>query len=172
MATPVWFPTVDWSTGDTPTAAQFDGLLRDNLDHLGTPVSAQASRSTNLSIATSTFTDVTLPSEAWDTDSLHSTSSNTDRFTIPTGLDGIYLVHGIITFAVNSTGARTLTVAKNGAGMQVTTFANAGTAAPVLSGARILRLVAGDYVSIEAWQDSGGNLNVTQAEVTVIKISN
>lgn len=77
-----------------------------------TPPSCQAYNSSNISIPNNDGTVVTLDSERYDTDSMHSTSVNTSRitFTIP----GIYIVTFVCSFAVNVTGDRQALLRKNG----------------------------------------------------------
>ena len=43
-----------------------------------------------------------LNSEDIDSDTFHSTSTNTGRFTIPAGLDGFYLIGGHIMYAASA----------------------------------------------------------------------
>ena len=45
-----------------------------------------------ISVPTSTATALTLTSEEWDTNGFHSTTTNTSRFTIPTGYGGKYAI--------------------------------------------------------------------------------
>lgn len=111
-------------------------------------------------ISNTTFTSLTWDTETIDTDAFHSTVTNTDRITIPAGKGGKYLVHCMIIFAFNATNTRQLEIKKNG----TTVSNNIGGAshsnnAPVFC-TTILDLVAGDYITAEAWQNSGGNLNV------------
>lgn len=56
---------------------------------------AKASNSA-MTVGTGSATVATLPSESWDTHGFHSTVSNTSRMTIPTGLDGKYLITAFI----------------------------------------------------------------------------
>ena len=114
-------------------------------------------------IANNTETALTFDSERYDTDAFHSTSSNTNRITIPTGLGGRYLVGAGIEFAANATGARILLL-KHSSGN-----AMAENCMPVVSAAiscrmscnSIYQMAAGDYAEVTVYQNSGGNLNVT-----------
>lgn len=54
-------------------------------------VGCVAWRNTALSLGNATTTVITLPSESIDTDSFHSTTTNTSRITIPSGKAGKYL---------------------------------------------------------------------------------
>jgi len=74
------------SAGNTIRASDVN-LVRD-------PPACRVYNSANLSIVNTTVTTVTYDSERWDTDTMHSTSSNTSRITFTTA--GLYLVgfHG------------------------------------------------------------------------------
>ena len=78
-------------------------------------VGASAYKSANQSISNNTTTSVTFNTENFDTDGFHDNSTNTSRFTVPTGKGGYYLVNGSITFAANTSGIRSVYVYKNGA---------------------------------------------------------
>jgi hypothetical protein len=49
--------------------------------------------------ATSSWVTLTFNSERFDTDTMHSTSTNTGRLTVPTDGDGLYLITGHVEFA-------------------------------------------------------------------------
>ena len=65
-------------------------------------------------ISHGTSTAVNLDNEDFDTDGFHDTSTNNERFTIPAGLGGTYMISGYAVFEVNSTGQRALDFRKNG----------------------------------------------------------
>ena len=52
----------------------------------------RAYNSGNVAVSATTWTTVTCDSERFDTDTMHSTSSNTGRLTVPTNGDGLYLI--------------------------------------------------------------------------------
>lgn len=121
-------------------------------------------KNANQTVSTATFTAVTFQVEDFDTDAFHSTSTNTSRFTIPTGKGGKYLVSGVLAYSANVTGQRNTVVYKNGSVVNYGTANQAinstvyGSYVPI---SFVLNLVAGDYVEIFAFQTSGGNLDVT-----------
>lgn len=103
------------------------------------------------------FQTLTFDSERFDTDDIHSTSSNTGRLTAKTA--GKYLISGHITWAGNNTGRRILSILLNGATrLADTTLETEST--PVLnqSVATIYELSVDDYVELQAFQSSNGNL--------------
>lgn len=115
------------------------------------------------SIANSTIQAVLWDTENEDTDNYHSTSSNTSRIVIPAGMDGKYLFTANIAFETNVTGIRFVWFVKNGVTAQRYSLASS----PAVSGdvssyciARPFRLVAGDYLEVYVFQNSGGALNI------------
>lgn len=115
------------------------------------------------SIPASTWTALSLDTEAVDSYNGHSTSSNTSRWTCPAGMGGWYTACGIYVAAQNATGNR-------GARLQVNGNPIAGAAAFVLAAGatnatgistptRDVRLTPGDYIEVAGWQGSGGALN-------------
>jgi hypothetical protein len=114
------------------------------------------------SIANATLVTVTYSNEEFDTDGFHSTSSNTDRITIPSGKDGYYLVNWTVNFADNATGYRTSQVLKNGLRIGYGNWTDAISGDPtVTSNSVILNLDAGDYLTIQVAQTSSGSLNLS-----------
>jgi hypothetical protein len=80
-----------------------------------TYVGAAAYRSTNLSVTKNTNTLLTLPSEQYDTNAFHDTTTNTGRFTIPAGKAGKYLLTCSISWASTITEQAWLMLYINGA---------------------------------------------------------
>ena len=111
-------------------------------------------------LTTATITNITFGNEDFDTDGFHSTSSNTDRITIPSGKDGKYLVTFTIVYAPNSTGLRGGFIGKNGSTTYYPVALPTTSATWRASGSIILNLVATDYITLQGYQDSGGNLDV------------
>jgi hypothetical protein len=134
--------------------------------------SCRATRTTVLSFTNNTPAVVTLPTEDIDTNTFHDLVTNNSRLTVPTGLAGNYMVTGNVVWASNATGFRRASLLKNGVAFNVEgTTANAiSGVATRLSFSVLLPLVATDYVEIEAVQNSGGNLDVTNASLQLVKI--
>lgn len=115
-------------------------------------------------IANNTLTALTFTTNTTDVGSIHSTSTNTSRFTVPAsnvGGDGWYLASAQVEFASNTTGIRLIDVYKNGTTRLAyhdnlpCTGGNATALQVTWQGA----LAAGDYIEFRVFQDSGGNLN-------------
>ena len=149
--------------GNILTAAQLNTYVRDNTAWMATDSPAcRAYNSANLAVATSTDTALTLNSERFDNAAIHSTSSNTSRFTVPPGAGGKYICTGSITWASNGSGTyRACFLKVNGSirigQINAAPSASHGSDATVVA---VYALAAADYVEMYAVQDSGGNVNV------------
>jgi hypothetical protein len=116
---------------------------------------------TNYTLANNTETVLTFDSELLDTDGFHSTVTNTGRITIPTGKGGKYFVFAWGQFGNNVTGYRQIQIVVNGQtgtpNRVANTFVASFNAGLTTTGCAIL--AANDYIEVEAYQNSGGNLN-------------
>ena len=124
------------------------------------PPMCRAYSSTTLSLANTTVTAVPLALESYDTDSMHSTVTNTSRITFNTA--GVYSLMGELTFDINATGARDGYILLNGVTRVseicvVNSGASTFTQVPLLA---TYSFAAGDYVEAYAWQNSGGTMNL------------
>jgi hypothetical protein len=157
--------TQTFTAGEKVTSAKLNAATKTPLDFLLNPprVNAYSSATTTVASTTSTATLVTLESESWDTDSMHSTTSNTSRITINTS--GQYLVTFYARFPSNSTGFRMLNLRANAGGLYsqgstISTIILPATNGDVTFVTRTfeLSLVAGDYYELFAQQNSGSSL--------------
>ena len=115
------------------------------------------------SINNNTFTAVLWTSDTYDTDSIHDTSSNTDRFTVPAGKGGKWAISASVLFAGSATGERRIAIYKNGSAANTDQRINGqGTGGLTASVNSVFNLIAGDYLSVYVYQDSGGNLNIDE----------
>lgn len=111
--------------------------------------------STTQNTTQNVYTVINLNSEAFDTDGLHSTSTNTSRLTIPTGKGGYWLVNAMTVIDAGGNDVF-LQVFKNGS--VITGYgqwdnrmaaSNYGGAGYVIAwGSQTYPLVAGDYIEI------------------------
>jgi hypothetical protein len=138
---------VEWATPSTPTAA-------------GTAVYLQTSQT----ISNNTDTFIGWDTESFDTDGYHDNATNNSRFTVPTGKAGKYLFTGTIQFQGNSTGTRTVAIAKNGAtgGSRLAIYEVAPSNATQinLNFSFVANLAVADYLGVYVAQTSGGSLSV------------
>ena len=157
-----WTAPRTWSSGEVDTAALMNAQVRDNMLFLWTAHAARVYRTATQSITSATLTTVLWDGEDFDSDALHSIVTNTSRLTVPAGLAGVWQFYGMVEFAANATGSRTLTLVKNGAtDIATTTIAppSAGVCSIDLQSMAVL--AATDYVEAKVTQTSGGALNVS-----------
>jgi hypothetical protein len=147
------------STGDVLTATNFNNVLT-NIGNYRVPPACAAYHSAAQSIPNATATAVSLNSEYYDTDGMHSTSTNTSRLTIAT--DGIYQITANILFDIGGTGMRDLAIYKNGATQYrgSSTLNITASFFTQLSTATTISLVAGDYVEAFVYHTQGTALNI------------
>lgn len=114
------------------------------------------------SSSNATWTAVAFGGEIWDTDNYHSTSTNTSRFTIPTGKSGKFRISGQVSWAANATGVRLITGYKNGSNWQGATQVYSGQSSDQATIPFVIYMTAnaGDYIEIYAYQNSGGALDI------------
>jgi hypothetical protein len=131
-------------------------------------------RDTNQSLVSATTTTIQFPSEYKDPEAMHSTGTNTQRITIPSGGDGDYLVGYTLEFGANGTGDRIGGFAVNGSnvdwgGMEVPA-AGAGGGTELSTSTLWHDATAGDYLTLVARQGSGSSLAVTYANLWVARL--
>ena len=126
-------------------------------------VSARAFNTAAFALTSGTAAVITLDSERWDTDTIHSTASNTSRFSATTA--GKYQITGHAEFASGpTTGVRRLEILLNGA----TVLASEDCAWNGTDPAQTVRcsvsthynLAATDYVELRGLQRAQATLNV------------
>lgn len=131
-----------------------------------------ASEIANQSLTTATITQCSLTdADIEDSDAYHSTSTNTYRITIPSGLGGMYIFQAQAGFAANAVGTRYIFLEHNGTGTYgsgtgiatVTVPATPAGTAVIHAGSRPVRMTAGDTVDMFVQQTSGGDLDRTSA---------
>jgi hypothetical protein len=109
-------------------------------------------------LTTGVVTPLLFDSELTDIGALHSTAANTDRFVAVDA--GWYLIVAQATYALSGAGMRQIRINLNGttdlALKEVVPTAGATQPADLIL---IVLLAAGDYVTLNAYQTSGGNLN-------------
>lgn len=128
---------------------------------------ARAFRGTAQSINNSTFTSINLTSESVDTDGLHDNVTNNTRLTI--ALTGKYLIIGFLQFATNGTGERICRLLLNGTdGLGDFGLPASASIAIVIVNSAYSGFTATNYIEIQAWQNSGGALNVDGASLSAI----
>lgn len=102
----------------------------------------------------------TFNTEDYDTDGYHSTVSNTSRLTVPAGKAGKYEISCIMTFnKTSATGLRAAQFVKNGS--IIMQFPQIAGSTAIYAGQQLsyfTTLAEGDYIEVQAYQNSGGDL--------------
>lgn len=167
--TTIQLPAV--TTPRTPVSAAWGLGVRDDLEWLAKPPRARVSRSTSQSIPHNSSTAIAFDVEEYDYaagnfggiagGAIWSAATPT-RLIAP--FTGTYITQGSGQFAANATGARIITLSVNGT--TNISVSNGGGAAAWYVGSPIsadIRLAAGDYVEMYAYQTCGGALNFDAA---------
>lgn len=173
-----WSTPKTW-TSETLTSSDMNTYLSDNLSYLKGIVDGvgfsgvEALRSTNQSISNGSDTNVSFTSEGFDYGGWFGgsgTAVTVPSGAVPTGYTtiavGVY-VRG--RFASNGTGYRRLTLVINGtdeAAMSVDANSGAETEVAFTDFAIVS---AGDLLTLEAYQTSGGNLNLEVCSLRVVR---
>jgi len=124
---------------------------------------AQVYNSSDQTTANNTAFLMLWNSEFWDSNSLHSTSSNTSRITVPTGGNtGVWMLLAVISWTSNATGSRWVQFFKNGAALGVPSIVApvSGTVTNQAYSVVDDAPAVGDYYEVKVTQTSGGNLDV------------
>jgi hypothetical protein len=134
-------------------------------------VGAYAYKSANQTLTSGASTLISFNTENFDTNGFHDNATNNSRMTIPTGYGGKYLLSVMFYYASNAAGYRELTIKKNGSFINY--FYAPGNSQPnTIQGALVLSLVAGDYIELSSYQNTGGNLDVIGgADATYFQIT-
>lgn len=169
-----------WVRDDAPNTPMFTDDLGTDFELNVLPGAvlfrgALAFSTTSLTLSTVTETLIPFNSEAFDTDSIHDTVSNTGRLTVPAGVTKIRL-KGSVTWQLNNTGYRQLRIFKNGVAANVDD--NRGSYIPtILLGAGgatiplgmeiftgVIECVATDFFTLHAEHNRSGNLDLLAAQ--------
>jgi len=113
------------------------------------------------SISTSTYTNVTFNTENIDTNGFHSTSTNTDRITIPTGFAGKYRFTAQVRFDSNATGYRRMDIEISGSSVTNAIASPVSGAGTSFTTTGIYNCAVGDIITLAVFQSSGGSLDLT-----------
>lgn len=145
--------------GGTALTEWYYDIANPRLAHIGCRVRDASVQS----IGNNAYESVDFDTEDFDTDAFHDTATNNSRITIPSGLDGKYLVWASIGFAANATGERGLKIRQD----DTTDYAEDIREAPaaneaVITISTVVDLAAAEYVEVHAFQNSGAGLNTLQ----------
>ena len=149
-------------TSDTISPTDWTNVVTD-INNLAIPPMCRVTLSSSVVIGTGSWTSIYPDVESFDTDSMHS-SGAADRITFNTA--GIYVVHGRGTFLENASGVRGFRLLKNGANNIAANvrIGNSGSSWTALDVWAIWAFSAADWVTLQVYQSSGGNLNFNGPE--------
>lgn len=166
--------TKDGAVGDTQYGADvidvlgslavLGGLSTDELmaRKLNVPaIACRLNRVADQTITSGVATSILFTNESYDSDDMHSTSSNTSRITFQTA--GLYLVGGMFHFAADTTGTyRYLYLLLNGdTNKYLSVQYHPSTLGTDAKETTVLRyFAAGDYVELQAHHDASTNIAV------------
>jgi hypothetical protein len=133
--------------------------------------SCHVAHTANQALTTATWTILAFNSEDHDNATMHNTSTNNDRITIPS--DGIYAFGVSLLFAGNATGIRWGVLSLNAATATPTAAEilaednrlSLSTDAAVITASGTRELSASDILRIHAYQSSGGDLSVLSSGI-------
>lgn len=158
----------DPTTGQAILAAWGD-IVRDDLEYVARNAPhSRVSKATTQSLTSGAWTAVTFPTETYDVGGMHSTSSNTSRLVIPAGEAGKYQFGGSADFDNNITGLRGTRWAKNGTALGPELLISSVGFCSMPTPVEVIPLVAGDYIELQARQDSGGALDIISATAWIM----
>jgi hypothetical protein len=131
-------------------------------------IGCKISNSATPTINNITWTSLVADTEAFDTDTMHSTSTNTSRITIRR--KGVYRICASAWFGSGAGTLRYARLYKNG----VTQLSFVSAPANVIGGWMPhincdAYLVAGDYIEVQSYQDSGGALATQLADFSAVR---
>lgn len=157
----------DIRTGQAVTVVYLAGAGRFQLitSPVGIGYGAVTAVTADTPLTNMTWTTLPFGTLTYDSGGYWNTGSNT-VLTIPTGLDGLYLVILTVDFAFNATGLRYCSIALNGSNTsdRTVTIPPVGSLTDVfIVMPLVLRLYAGDTIGGVAWQSSGASLSVRGA---------
>lgn len=155
------------SVGGTPPASWGAGV-RNNLETVARPPGvALSSPSVSKSggWASIAFTSADLR----DTDGFHDPASQPEKITIPSGLDGWYLVTGLVTYASNTTGGRAVQLLINGSSRPLAFLPPTPAFPTVIPFSNVIRFSSADVIELQANHNSGGSLAISaRFELTLV----
>lgn len=131
----------------------------------GIDISCRVRNNAAISIPNNTTTALTFNTEAFDTDGMHSTVSNTGRITIATG--GKYIIGYNLEFAGNVNGLREAFITREGVAEGANQLMGGDATINRLSSSILITAVAAEWFDVRVFQDSGGALNINSTGIFV-----
>jgi hypothetical protein len=123
-----------------------------------TYVGASVTKTAAQSTTSGATTLLTWDAETFDTNGFHDNVTNNSRLTIPTGFGGKYLIASNL-YPATGAGFREIGLYKNNSLIQ-SFYAVVDTNYSSIVLSTVVSVVAGDYLELKFYQNSGGNLNI------------
>lgn len=143
----------------TPSAAAFVGCA--------------AYKNTSQTISNNTATAFEFNAEEYDTDGFHDTSTNTSRFTVPSGKGGKYLIHANLSSINDWSGAQYIILYVNGSIYASNGYNADGRiawqtiTANMINASAVITLNAADYLQVYILHTSGGNRDTNRGRCSI-----
>lgn len=131
--------------------------ITDERDFIPRFHAAQATHSVGQTVTHNVELIVALNTDRFDSDNFHDVVTNNSRLTVPTGLDGVYLIVAQATIAGAASGQRIINITQNGTQIARMIYAGTASFAAHMQCSTIRNLVAGDFIDMRVFQDSGVN---------------
>lgn len=144
-----------WVAGERPTAAKLNANSTDLGNFLLSKPTARIENWTDQAVPTATYTDLTFSTTAFDTDGMASLVNN--RIIIQT--NGIYRINCQTAWNVSGVGIRYAALLKNGSYVTINGYPPHTAGLVVADVNEMLYLVAGDYLTVRGYQNTGGSLS-------------
>lgn len=150
------------------------GAMRDQIapTDLGPQIVYAQSDSTTITLANATNTNITHQAGDVVYDPFKIDDAPNNQYVIPQSIGGMYLAIAYAEFASNSTGRRQMRFRLNSGNTPMNLVSKW---APPVSGAaggwiiELMELQAGDVIQVEGFQNSGGNLDIQQNALMLIR---
>jgi hypothetical protein len=165
-----------FSSGTTATASDAQ-ILSDDIAYLKAQTDlavfsgVRATRTTNQSIPAATDTDVTLTAEVWDQGgwiAVPATTATVPASAIPPGYTTVVLdIRVGVIFTGNAVGGRRAIISQNGTQIYIKGMDAPGTSGLMVDFTMLAPAVAGDTFTVQVWQNSGGTLTITSANMSL-----
>jgi hypothetical protein len=152
-----WTTPRTWTIAEFVTKSILDTHIRDNLNALRCPTVHVGMSAAQNHTASGSYQTVGWDIENADSFAFHDNVTNNSRLTVPSGLDGVYLIFATIAFSSSASNPTQpgLKFQKNGGDY----YAIRGGDASIPVGVSLTTtqvLVAGDYITVMGFQNSGG----------------
>lgn len=159
-----------------------DGLVTDAFTAIGQQLATAGlsltvvKKSTAQTVGSGVTAALTWDVELIDEHAAHSTTTNTDRITIPAGQGGLWLVLLMVNFGADSgTGRRDIFVKLNGSTDIARGLARGlGDASELYNAAPcwgVATLAAGDYVSASLWAEGSATTVQATSSLTAVRLA-